>query len=261
MLYLDNPKILQSRRWALLTEVEPLLFHKNTDVAKTIVKLFRSNGCTEVSVRKRSLVHIERLLLTSSLKILHNELGFLTLNPKPEWHSLNGTLCGAINVELNVLLPSQECLSLGCMNDYKRRADDSATKSKITSLEILLHLQKTGCHNNVVRLIAYQSRPMPLFYIKENFPGQNFQSFLLTKRKNQDWLSCTELKILVVDIVHALEYLHSKNVIHCDLKASSFSLTTDRRIVLTDLQIARKVDGENEYIYASGIHVLIQTKF
>ena len=68
-------------------------------------------------------------------------------------------------------------------------------------------------------------------------------SELLKRRKR---LSDIEVKCYLLQLVRALEYLHSNSIIHRDLKLGNLFLSGDMHVKVGDFGLATKVNFEGE---------------
>ena len=95
-------------------------------------------------------------------------------------------------------------------------------------------LQKLEEHENIVKVIAYDNKNI---YFKE------YKSDLLTLIKNEE-LTDDMRKQIAIDIANAVEYCHSKGVIHCDIKPENILITHDNHAVLCDFDLSLEIDEE-----------------
>lgn len=255
-IYLDNPKFCQIRRTSILGEMDNLLFLSDRSVVTKIIYLLRRNGVEAYDIRQKVEKHIENILQLTCFKIT-SQKHQLSTNLKPQWCHFDAKLCESRSVVLHALLPTLHCLTQGSSEDYKVKANQDETKLEINNLETLRHLQESSLHPNVIELLAYQVRPLPLFYVVDLAGDKCLHSFLIERRNKRQWLSPTELVPLVADCLSAIRYLHERKVIHRDITTHSFNIVENvnrRKVVLTSLDIARILDNNprNDHSHVSG---------
>ncbi|KAH9576511.1 hypothetical protein CY35_01G166100 [Sphagnum magellanicum] len=92
-------------------------------------------------------------------------------------------------------------------------------------------------HQNVVRFIGACRKPLVWCIVTEYARGGSVRSFL-SKRQSR----AVPLKLAVkqaLDIARGMEYLHSLEIIHRDLKSDNLLIATDKSIKIADFGAAR----------------------
>jgi len=92
-------------------------------------------------------------------------------------------------------------------------------------------------HQNVVRFIGACRKPLVWCIVTEYAKGGSVRSFL-SKRQSR----AVPLKLAVkqaLDIARGMEYLHSLEIIHRDLKSDNLLIATDKSIKIADFGAAR----------------------
>ncbi len=92
-------------------------------------------------------------------------------------------------------------------------------------------------HPNIVRYVARGEEPVPWLAL-ELHPGT-----LKQRVKADGPLEADTLVAYVVDLLHALVLIHSRGVVHRDVKPSNVLLSMDGRAVLADLGVARVAES------------------
>ncbi|XP_060081850.1 uncharacterized protein LOC132561138 [Ylistrum balloti] len=241
-LYFDSRKCGQVMRTHLLREVGCLLFLKDKDVVYTVWYWHNISGMQSQQLQNKTLEYIEQMLQPLSFRFLRADF-VPSIALSPAWCTLHGTAIGSRDVTLHCLLPSLQCLLDGSMADYKVKADQKDTKFEINTLEILRIIQAENNHPGILSLHAYQCRPMPLFFVVDRYKGSDLFSYLHQRRKDNNWINLSALAKLASEVLSAVDFLHSKKVIHRNLTATSFALDSKKSLVLTDFSIAKHVNA------------------
>ncbi|XP_069114479.1 uncharacterized protein [Argopecten irradians] len=241
-LYFDSRKFGQVIRTTLLREAECLLFLKDIDLVQKVWYWHNISGMQSQQLQNKTIEYIEQLLQPLHFQILRAD--FVPSNAfSPAWCTLHGTSIVHRSVTLHCLLPSLQCLLDGTMSDYKLKANKEDTKYEINTLEILRIIQAERNHPGILSLHAYQCRPIPLFFVVDRFKGADLFSYLHQRRKDKNWINLSALAKISSEVVSAVDFLHSKKVIHRNITASSFALDSRKRLILTDFSIAKHVDA------------------
>lgn len=241
-LFMSNTKVATERRAKLLDDIQKIMFHSNAKVAKNVIKhIEHIDMIGSSSLVRRILSHTQYLF--SSLSFVTHTINTPTPpSDKPVWHTIHGSILGHDDVTLHILLPSRECLSKGKMGNYKDRANKEDTRYHENTVEILRHLSSKKNKSQIVKLFAYQLRPMPFMYAIERLQQHSLSTYLRRQRKKEEWLTVRTLVPMACDIVHAVDFIHKEGVVHRNLTASGFSCRKDRTIVLVDFGLSQIVD-------------------
>ena len=94
-------------------------------------------------------------------------------------------------------------------------------------------------HQNIVKIYDEGESQGVHYMAMEFLDGEDLQKLIRKKTK----LSPSEAIEVIKPIAGALHYIHSKGLIHRDIKSSNIIVTRDGRPVLTDFGIARASDG------------------
>lgn len=246
-IFLDTARISQMVRLHLLCLIEPLLFKETKKLVTNAVYLFQRNNQQSKDIRGKVSKHILQQLAVINFKldgIIHQSSN---VGLEPSWVTFAGTVSEDKHVVMHGLIPTLHCIVEGSMEDYKRRANKNETRKHLNTLDILKHLQDEKLHHNLIQLIAFQCRPLPMFYITDKSMDYNLNSHLLDARQHFTWISYRELITMVADAVDAVSFLHSKQVVHRNLTTCAFSLRNNT-IVLHDLSVAEIIDNSTRFI-------------
>ncbi|GFO40921.1 tyrosine-protein kinase [Plakobranchus ocellatus] len=121
----------------------------------------------------------------------------------------------------------------------KRKTDFGDENIFYNEMMILEKLQ----HTNIIKMVAFQSRYVPQFYIVEEHPC--LQDVLKNKMDNQIYFEKTLLIRYLIQALEALEFCHSMGFIHRNLTAKSLFLVNDESVKLSGFHLCLKMtDGE-----------------
>lgn len=101
-------------------------------------------------------------------------------------------------------------------------------------------------HSGVVNLERMFETPERIFVVMEKLKGDMLEMILSSERGR---LSERITKFLITQILIALKHLHSKNIVHCDLKPENVLLSSDTdftQVKLCDFGFARII-GEKSF--------------
>jgi len=97
------------------------------------------------------------------------------------------------------------------------------------------YIQSSITHPNIARLYEYVSSGEMHCIIMEYVEGESLDTYIHKKGK----LSNEETEQILVQIVSALSYLHSKDIVHRDIKPQNFKLQPDGTVKMLDFGIAK----------------------
>jgi len=104
-------------------------------------------------------------------------------------------------------------------------------------------------HPNIVQLLGLCKDPTGIFIVTEFIPGGDLKAKLKDKNMVLPW----NLRVKVaIDLAYALNYLHSKKMIHRDLKSQNLLVCDDWKIKICDFGFARKAEGKADYLTMCG---------
>jgi serine/threonine protein kinase len=104
-----------------------------------------------------------------------------------------------------------------------------------------IELQKTLDHRHVVRLLHNFEDESHFFLVMEYCPGGSLHAFISSEGR----LSEEETRLLCMQLLEGLEYLHSLQVMHRDLKLANLFLSEDKtELLIGDFGLAVKLQHE-----------------
>ncbi|KAJ3213967.1 hypothetical protein HK099_007097 [Clydaea vesicula] len=92
-------------------------------------------------------------------------------------------------------------------------------------------------HPNVVQFMGVCIHENKCYIVTEYVGGGNLKELLLDATKNLDW---REKLSFAIDSARAMVYLHSREIIHRDLKSENFLLTDNKRLKVCDFGLSRE---------------------
>ncbi len=126
--------------------------------------------------------------------------------------------------------------------DAVYRADDDYRARFEREAQAIAQLE----HPHIVRLYRY-GEVSGLFYMAMQYiPGRDLYSYLAELKAQEERMPALEAARYVRELCGALDYAHSKGIIHRDVKPSNILLGEDGRSYLTDFGLALLSDSETK---------------
>ncbi|KAE8076880.1 hypothetical protein FH972_015503 [Carpinus fangiana] len=117
---------------------------------------------------------------------------------------------------------------------YAIKSVDKSQKSKVLQEVRNLHSMD---HPNVLKFVSWYETSAHLWLVLEYCVGGDLMALL----RQDSQLPEDSIHDLARDLVKALQFLHSKGIIYCDLKPSNILLDENGRTKLCDFGLARKL--------------------
>ncbi|CAG2229533.1 FES [Mytilus edulis] len=233
--YITSRRIDSQWRVKLLSCLNPLLFDADKEVVKEVLQVFEKCGYKNKHIRDIIFKHVQNLLTAINFRMFSYKK--YETNHRPLWYEIPGKIWNEMDVSLHILLPTVKCLTSGSMEDYRMSAERRVTIKHLNSLENMRILQYENSHPNLVKLIAFQYRPLPLYYLTENH--KNLHTHLLDRRQYHKWLSRDNLGNMTINVIDAVLFLHSKGMVHRNLTTHSFCINEHGIVMLEDFSLVK----------------------
>jgi cyclin-dependent kinase 12/13 len=136
----------------------------------------------------------------------------------------------------------------------QHRKDQGLPPQAIREIRLLRQVE----HHAIVRLLeivtstrAYESVPGSLFLVFEYI--EHDLSGLLDHRYQ---FSLEEIKCFMHQLLDAVQFLHSKEICHRDIKCSNLLISNDHRLKVTDFGLARQLNKSADFKYTNKVVTL-----
>ena len=100
-------------------------------------------------------------------------------------------------------------------------------------------------HKNITKILELFESDNYILIIMEYINGGNLFSFVKKRRK----LSEKTAKFLFKQIIEGIEYIHSKNIVHRDIKLENILIDLKNNIKICDFGIGKILNNKNEKLY------------
>ncbi len=94
-------------------------------------------------------------------------------------------------------------------------------------------------HPNIVQVLDFDVKDEIIFMVMEYIEGTNLQKRLNALHRQGECLSIAKIGSIIKDVADALDYAHSKGMLHRDVKPSNILLDKNDKAYLTDFGIAK----------------------
>ena len=146
---------------------------------------------------------------------------------------------GKVNLGLNILCG--RVVAIKSFNKKKLNKKEN-TKNKIF---YEIDLMKKLSHPNITKILEYFESEKYYLIIMEYINGGNLFSFVKKRRKLNEKLA----KFLFYQIINGIKYLHSKNIVHRDIKLENILIDVNNNIKICDFGISKILSKKDEKCY------------
>ena len=145
---------------------------------------------------------------------------------------------GKVNLGLHIL--TGRIVAIKSFN--KSKFSDEKYRNKIINE---IKLMKNLKHFSVVKLLDVIENEKYILLIMENILGGDLLTFIKKRNKLQEKIA----KFLIKQLLQAIKYIHSKNIVHRDIKLDNILIDLNNNIKLCDFGVGKYVEGENEMLF------------
>ena len=164
-----------------------------------------------------------------SEKKLHS----LTLNDYDLGDTIKIIPNGRVKIARNRRANSNEIIFIKILNKSNIMKSNQ-TQHVLNELEIIPNLD----HPSIIKFLSFYQDDKYLYLAFEFIPGGDL--FTLLKAENN--LSIEQSQFYLGQIIFALEYLHSRNIIYRNLKPENILINKNGYIKLTDFELVKNLD-------------------
>lgn len=137
----------------------------------------------------------------------------------------------------------------------KEITDDTVTEHHERIVREAFNLRRLNPHQNIPRLLAYDTERLPYHIITSLETKGNLLDFLRDSRADGSYQTSTVLLQMCIDITDALIHLSNNNMVHRAVMARNVLVGKDLTCKLTSLDSARLLEPpeetESQYSYCS----------
>jgi len=178
-------------------------------------------------------------LYISSYKKKYNEYPETSLSFYKYGRLIGQGAFGKVNLGLNVL--TGRVVAVKSFNKQKLN-NQTENKNKIFyETDLMKYLN----HPNITKLLEHFESEKYYLIIMEYINGGNLFSFVKKRRK----LSEKTAKFLFRQIIKGIKYIHSKNIVHRDIKLENILIDVNNNIKICDFGIGKILDNKNKKLH------------
>ena len=137
---------------------------------------------------------------------------------------------GKVNLGLHIL--TGRIVAIKSFN--KSRLESESAKEKIYHE---VNLMKNLRHNSIVKILETVETEKYILIIMENVSGGDLLSFVKKRTK----LNEKTAKIIFKQLILAIKYIHSRNIIHRDIKLDNILIDLNNNIKLCDFGVGKQI--------------------
>ena len=146
---------------------------------------------------------------------------------------------GKVNIGLNILTGR-----VVAIKSFKKTPIEKL-KHKMIKIQYETELMKRFNHKNITKILEVFNDEEYMLIIMEYINGGNLFSFVKKRRK----LSEKMAKFLFRQIILGIQHIHSKNVVHRDIKLENLLIDFNNNVKICDFGIGRVLNSEDEILY------------
>ena len=145
---------------------------------------------------------------------------------------------GKVNIGLNILTGRVVAVKSFIKSELK-------TNQNFSKILYETNLMQKLNHPNITKILETFEDDKYIFIIMEYINGGNLFSFVKKRRKLSEKIS----KFLFKQIILGIQHIHSKKIVHRDIKLENILIDLNNKIKICDFGIGIMLESENELIY------------
>ena len=141
---------------------------------------------------------------------------------------------GFAKVYLGMHIPTKERVAIKVIDKEELFAEDENKKRLLLEISILKKVR----HKNIIKLYEIMETPQTIYLVMEFCNSGELFDFIVSKDKLNEKQACSFYQ----EVIDALSYLHSQNIVHRDIKPENILLNKINRTInckLIDFGISR----------------------
>ncbi|CAL1537518.1 unnamed protein product, partial [Lymnaea stagnalis] len=215
-----------------------LMFRPTPAIRQCAIDLFKGLDSNPESFRIHLLDAITHLLSPVLVPDINDKRTLPHEKSRNGWFKVSGNFSGYQTV-ISFHVPHEK----DHREINKSDLNDSPQFQQISVLRELMH-------DNIATLFAYNIYHIPQYYIMEE--GRSLQEQLVNRSNNKTYFSEATLYSCLNQAAAAVEYCHSKNIVHCNITTASFLIIDSQKLKLSGFHLSFALkSNEEEKIYDS----------
>ena len=146
---------------------------------------------------------------------------------------------GKVNLGLNIL--TGRIVAIKSFNKQTLNKNNENKKKILYEIDLMKKLN----HSNITKILENFETEKYILIIMEYINGGNLFSFVKKRRK----LSEKTAKFLFKQIIQGIKYIHSKNIVHRDIKLENILIDLKNNIKICDFGISKILNDKNQKLY------------
>ena len=146
---------------------------------------------------------------------------------------------GKVNLGLNVLTGR-----VVAIKSFKKKPIEKF-RHRMKKIQAETELMKRFNHKNITKILEVFNDEEYMLIVMEYINGGNLFSFVKKRRK----LSEKMARFLFRQIILGIHHIHSKNVVHRDIKLENILIDFNNNVKICDFGIGKVLDNENQLLF------------
>ena len=206
------------------------------------------NDISEISKITTSEIKDSKYYMEKSLSLINYIKEYYIQNKKYPETKINFYLYGRrigqgafgkVNLGLNVLTGR-----VVAIKSFKKTPIEKF-KHRMKKIQYETELMKRFNHKNITKILEVFNDEEYMLIIMEYINGGNLFSFVKKRRKLSEKMS----KFLFRQIILGIQHIHSKNVVHRDIKLENILIDFNNNVKICDFGIGKVLNSEDELLY------------